>query len=100
MVAKYLGHTKVEETLNTYSHMFDSALDHVLDVINTLEDNIDLNNVMTTIEVLEHIHELTKVDKNIEIPLDQKQDILSKLKHYLKIMEFNLKIWNFIENKS
>ncbi len=32
MVAKYLGHTKVEETLNTYSHMFDSALDHVLDV--------------------------------------------------------------------
>lgn len=53
MVAKYLGHTKVEETLNTYSHMFDSALDHVLDVINTLDDDINLNNVMTTTEIME-----------------------------------------------
>ena len=26
LVAKYLGHTKIEETLNTYSHMFSTAV--------------------------------------------------------------------------
>lgn len=36
MVAKYLGHTKIDETLNTYSHMFQSALDGVLNIINDL----------------------------------------------------------------
>lgn len=36
MVAKYLGHSKIDETLNTYSHMFQSALDNVLNIINTL----------------------------------------------------------------
>jgi len=39
LVAKYLGHTKIEETLNTYSHMFSTALDSVVSVIDSLEDN-------------------------------------------------------------
>ena len=39
LVAKYLGHTKIEETLNTYSHMFSTALDSVVYVIDSLEDN-------------------------------------------------------------
>lgn len=39
MVAKYLGHTKIEETLNTYSHMFQGALDGVLNIINNLTKN-------------------------------------------------------------
>lgn len=91
IVAKYLGHTKVEETLNTYTHMFDSALDQVLDVINTLEDKVDLNNLMTTSEILENIHELTNIDKNIEISLMKKQDIFHKLQKYLKLMEINIK---------
>lgn len=38
IVAKYLGHAKLEETLNTYSHMFESVLNQVIDVINTLDD--------------------------------------------------------------
>ena len=38
LVAKYLGHTKIEETLNTYSHMFSNALDSVVSVIDSLED--------------------------------------------------------------
>ena len=38
LVAKYLGHTKIEETLNTYSHMFSTALDSVVSVIDSLED--------------------------------------------------------------
>lgn len=37
IVAKYLGHTKIEETLNTYTHLFNSALNEVVDLINNLE---------------------------------------------------------------
>lgn len=36
MVAKYLGHTKIDETLNTYSHMFKGKLDNIVDTINNL----------------------------------------------------------------
>ena len=71
--------------------MFDSALDQVLDVINTLEDKVDLNNLMTTSKILENIHELTNIDKNIEISLTEKQDIFHKLQKYLKLMEINIK---------
>lgn len=39
LVAKYLGHTKIEETLNTYSYMFSTALDSVVSVIDSLEDD-------------------------------------------------------------
>ena len=39
LVAKYLGHTKIEETLNTYSHMFSTTLDSVVSVIDSLEDD-------------------------------------------------------------
>lgn len=38
VVAKYLGHTKIEETLKTYSHLFISTLDEIINVIDTLED--------------------------------------------------------------
>ncbi len=37
VVAKYLGHTKIEETLNTYTHLFNSALNEVVDLIDKLE---------------------------------------------------------------
>lgn len=40
MVSKYLGHTKIDVTLNTYSHMFQSALDEVVNIINDLSANI------------------------------------------------------------
>ena len=39
LVAKYLRHTKIEETLNTYSHMFSTALDSVVSIIDSLEDD-------------------------------------------------------------
>ena len=71
--------------------MFDSALEQVLDVINTLENKVDLNNLMTTNEILEKIHELTNIDKNVELPLEEKQDIFHKLQKYLKLMEMNIK---------
>lgn len=37
LVTKFLGHTKIEETLNTYSHMFSTALDNVVSIIDNLE---------------------------------------------------------------
>lgn len=39
LVTKYLEHTKIEETINTYSHIFSTALDSVVSVIDSLEDN-------------------------------------------------------------
>ena len=39
VVAKYLGHTKVEEILKTYSHLFTSTLDEVVAVIDNLDNN-------------------------------------------------------------
>jgi integrase len=36
LVAKYLGHTKIDETLNTYSHMYESKLNDIVNTINNL----------------------------------------------------------------
>lgn len=38
LVAKYLGHSKIDETLNTYSQMFESKLDDLVNTINALND--------------------------------------------------------------
>ena len=37
LVAKYLGHTKIDETLNTYSHFFKSDLDSIVLKLDDLE---------------------------------------------------------------
>lgn len=34
LVAKYLGHTKIEETLNTYSHLYNGELEEIKNKIN------------------------------------------------------------------
>ena len=41
IVAKYLGHAKIDETLNTYSHIFDNKMDEVVDTINKLNQTDD-----------------------------------------------------------
>ena len=33
LVAKYLGHSKIEETLNTYSHLYQNRLDTIVNII-------------------------------------------------------------------
>lgn len=38
-VSKFLGHTKIEETLNTYTHLFGSALNSIVNVIDNLDNN-------------------------------------------------------------
>lgn len=37
VVAIYLGHTKIEETLKTYAHLFISSLDEIVAVIDKLD---------------------------------------------------------------
>lgn len=36
LIAKYLGHTKIDETLNTYSHMYGSKLNELVTTINDI----------------------------------------------------------------
>ena len=38
VVAKYLGHAKIDETLNTYTHLFETKMDEVLNIVNNLEN--------------------------------------------------------------
>ena len=38
IIAKFLGHSRIEETLKTYSLLFISTLDEIINVIDTLED--------------------------------------------------------------
>ena len=37
VVSKYLGHASINETLHTYAHIFNGALNDVSDVLNELE---------------------------------------------------------------
>ena len=39
IVVKYLGHIKIEKNLNTYTHLFNSTLNEVVDLIDKLEQN-------------------------------------------------------------
>lgn len=39
LVAKYLGHTKIDETLNTYSHMFKNKLNNIIGLIDNLNED-------------------------------------------------------------
>ncbi len=39
VVVKYLGHTKIEEALKTYAHLFISTLDDIVDVIDSKTDD-------------------------------------------------------------
>ncbi len=37
VVAKYLGHAKIDETLNTYSHLFKNKMDEIVQTMNKLD---------------------------------------------------------------
>ena len=47
LLAKYLGHTKIDETLNTYSHIYQNRLDTIVNIIE-LQNNRLNNNVIET----------------------------------------------------
>lgn len=39
IVAKFLGHAKIDETLNTYAHLFKSKMDDIVKLMNDLNRN-------------------------------------------------------------
>ncbi len=39
LVAKYLGHSNITTTLNTYTHLFKNELDDMIETINNLENS-------------------------------------------------------------
>ena len=47
LVAKYLGHSKIDETLNTYSHMYQNRLDTIVNIIELQNSRLN-NNVIGT----------------------------------------------------
>lgn len=59
LVAKYLGHTKIDETLNTYSHMYQNRLDTIVNIIELQNSRLN-NNVIESIPnvLLEHKEKL------------------------------------------
>ena len=46
MVAKFLGHSKIDETLNTYSHMFQNKLNNIISIIDSLNDKTKNTNTI------------------------------------------------------
>ena len=44
ILAKYLGHAKIDETLNTYSHLFKTQMDEVVNLMNKMNENYDNQN--------------------------------------------------------
>lgn len=47
LVAKYLGHSKIDETLNTYSHMYQNRLDTIVNIIELQNSKLN-NNIIET----------------------------------------------------
>lgn len=59
LVAKYLGHTKIDETLNTYSHMYQNKLEDIVKLINQNDKRIKEENVI----------ENDSIDEDLEIDI-------------------------------
>ena len=38
MVSKFLGHSKIEETLNTYTHLYSNALSDITNLIDEMTE--------------------------------------------------------------
>ena len=43
MVSKFLGHSKIEETLNTYTHLYSNALSDITNLIDEMNESQDLS---------------------------------------------------------
>ena len=63
LVAKYLGHTKIDETLNTYSHMYQNKLEDIVNLINksTMQNTTD-------------IESKNSIDDNLDNDIDDSKD--------------------------
>ena len=59
LVAKYLGHTKIDETLNPYSHMYQNKLEDIVKLINQNAKQIKEENLI----------ENDTIDEDLEIDI-------------------------------
>ena len=46
MKHQFLGHSKIDETLNTYSHMFQNKLTNIITIIDNLNDQAKNDNAI------------------------------------------------------
>lgn len=66
LVAKYLGHSKIDETLNTYSHMYQNRLDTIVNIIELQNSKLDNNIIETEPAILlEHNETLSKPEEKL-----------------------------------
>ena len=83
LVAKYLGHTKIDETLNTYSHMYQNRLDTIVSIIE-LQNNRLNDNVIETKPTILLEHKETLPDPEEESYNYEEDEIIkTKNKDYL-----------------
>lgn len=67
LVAKYLGHSKIDETLNTYSHMYQNRLDTIVNIIELQNSRLNNNVVETKPTILlEHKETLHKPEESYD----------------------------------
>lgn len=52
LVAKYLEHSKIDETLNTYSHMYQNRLDTIVNIIELQNSKLNSNVIKTRPTIL------------------------------------------------
>lgn len=78
LVAKYLGHTKIDENLNTYSHMYQNRLDTIVNIIELQNSRLN-NNVIETKSTMLLEHKKTLSDSK-EKSYDYKEFEIVKFK--------------------
>lgn len=70
LVAKYLGHTKIDETLNTYSHMYQNRLENIVQIIEVQNTKLLENKKEILPEPQQEIKELPKPKRKVIKLLD------------------------------
>ena len=98
LVAKFLGHSKIDETLNTYSHMFKNKLDNIINIIDNLNSKIvviDNENILNQkIESLQtELNTRNKTIENLENVIQHLNEIIDNKKLEVQNLERDLMIY-------
>ena len=75
LVAKYLGHSKIDETLNTYSHMYQNRLDTIVNIIELQNSKLN-NNVIDTRPTILLEHKETPPELTDELYSNEEYEIV------------------------
>lgn len=80
VVAKYLGHAKIDETLNTYSHMYQNRLDTIVNIIKLQNSRLNSNVIETKPTILLEHKETLPESKEESYDYDEYEIVKSKNK--------------------